>query len=223
MNGAFWPPPEYMPRLREICDRHGILLIADEVLTGFGRTGRWFAFEHFGAVPDMITMGKAISSGHAPLGAVAVNGRVARHFEENVLATGLTHTAHPISLAAGLATIEAMRVEKMVERAAELGPRLEARLRLMADRFPVIGDVRVLGLYGVLELVKDRATREPFVPWNGPADSQKPVKALAKAAMDRGVHLSTRWNYVFIAPPLVITDEELARGLDVVEDVIGRL
>ncbi len=221
MNGAFWPPPEYMPRLREICDRHGILLIADEILTGFGRTGRWFAFEHFGAVPDMITMGKAISSGHAPLGAVAVNERVAAHFGKNVLLTGMTHTAHPISLAAGEATIDAMRSGKMVERAAERGPLVEARLKRMMSAHPIVGDVRVLGLYGVLELVRDRATREPLVPWNGPAASQAPVKAIAKAALAAGVHLSTRWNYVFIAPPLCISDEDLARGLDVVEQALS--
>lgn len=213
-NGAFWGPAEYLPRLREICDRHGILLILDEVLTGFGRTGRWFAFEHFGAVPDMITMGKAITSGHAPLGAVAVNGRIARHFETNPLVTGLTHTAHPISLAAGLATLEVMRDEKLVERAARLDVVLARRLAALATRHRVVGDVRSLGLYGVIELVKDRATREPL---------EAPVKGLARAALDRGVRLSTRWNYLYVAPPLCIDEADLARGLDVVDELIGLL
>jgi taurine--2-oxoglutarate transaminase len=213
-NGAFWGPAEYLPRLREICDRHGILLILDEVLTGFGRTGRWFAFERFGVVPDMITMGKAITSGHAPLGAVAVNERVAGHFESNALVTGLTHTAHPISLAAGLATLDVIKDEKLVERAAALDAVLARRLAALASSLAVVGDVRSLGLYGVIELVKDRATKEPL---------EAPVKELARAALDRGVHLSTRWNYVYIAPPLCIEASDLAHGLDVVGELIGAL
>ena len=210
-NGAFWGPAEYLPRLREICDRHGILLILDEVLTGFGRTGRWFAFERFGVVPDMITMGKAITSGHAPLGAVAVNGRIAKHFEANPLVTGLTHNAHPISLAAGLATLEVMRDEKLVERAARLDVDLARGLAALASRHQVVGDVRSLGLYGVIELVKDRATKEPL---------EAPVKELARAALDRGIRLATRGNYVFVAPPLCIDEADLARGLDILDDLL---
>ena len=213
-NGAFWGPAEYLSRLREMCDRHGILLILDEVLTGFGRTGRWFAFERFGVVPDMITMGKAITSGHAPLGAVAVNGRIAKHFETSPLVTGLTHVAHPISLAAGLATLEVMKEEKLVERAAALDVVLARRLAAVASRHDVVGDVRSLGLYGVVELVKDRATKEPL---------EAGVKELARAALDRGVHLLTRSNYIFIAPPLCIDEADLSRGLDVVDDLIGAL
>ena len=213
-NGAFWGPAEYLPRLRELCDRHGILLILDKVLTGFGRTGRWFAFERFGVVPDMITMGKAITSGHAPLGAVAVNERIAKHFETNPLVTGLTHVAHPISLAAGLATLEVMKDEKLVERAARLDLVLACRLAALASRHRIVGDVRSLGLYGVVELVKDRATKEPL---------EEPVKQLARAALDRGVHLVTRWNYIYIAPPLCIDEADLARGLDVVDELIAGL
>jgi taurine--2-oxoglutarate transaminase len=220
-NGAFAPPPEYMPRLREICDRHGILLIADEVLTGFGRTGKWFAIDHWGVVPDLLTMGKAITSGHLPLGAVAVSERVARHFDESPLVTGLTHAAHPVSLAAGLATLEVMKDEGLVERAAVLGAVLSSRLQAIASRHGIVGDVRSLGLYGVLELVRDRATREPFVSWNGLPGSQAPMKRIRKAALDRGVHLATRWNYLFLAPPLCIREEDLLAGLDVVDDVLA--
>jgi taurine--2-oxoglutarate transaminase len=222
-NGAFWGPEEYLPRLRGICDRHGILLIFDEVLTGFGRTGRWFAFERFGAVPDMITMGKAITSAHAPLGAVAVNERIAAHFGSKPLVTGLTHAAHPISLAAGMATLDVMKDEGLVERADRLDIVLARRLAGLALRHDVVGDVRSLGLYGVVELVRDRATREPLVPWNGPEESQKPVKRLARAALDRGLHLSTRWNYLFIAPPLCIDEADLGRGLDIVGELLAGL
>ena len=213
-NGAFWGPAEYLSRLREICDRHGILLILDEVLTGFGRTGRWFGFERFGVVPDMITMGKAITSGHAPLGAVAVNRRIADHFATNPLVTGLTHVAHPVSLAAGMATLEVMKDERLVERAADLDVVLARRLAAMASRHAVVGDVRSLGLYGVIELVKDRETKAPL-EHAGPE--------LKRAALDHGVHLSTRGNYVFIAPPLCIVEADLAHGLDVVDDLIASL
>jgi taurine--2-oxoglutarate transaminase len=222
-NGAFWGPPEYLPRLREICDRHGILLIFDEVLTGFGRTGRWFSFEHWNVVPDMITMGKAITSGHAPLGAVAVNERVAGHFATRPLTTGLTHAAHPISLAAAMATLQVMKDEKLVERARELDLVLARELAAMAARHEVVGDVRSLGLYGVIELVRDRATREPYVPWNGPPESQKAMKKLAHAALARGIHLAARWNYLFIAPPLCVEPGDLTAGLAVVSELIGAL
>jgi len=210
-NGAFWGPPEYLPRLREICDRHGILLIADEVLTGFGRTGRWFAFERFGVVPDMITMGKAITSGHAPLGAVAVSARIAAHFEAHPLITGLTHTAHPISLAAGLATLAVLKDEKLVERADRLDIVLAEKLAAIASRHPIVGDVRSLGLYGVIELVRDRESREPL-----------DAKPFARAALERGLHLATRGNYIFIAPPLCIDESDLDHGLDVVDHLLDR-
>ena len=214
-NGAFWGPSEYLPRLREICDRHGILLVADEVLTGFGRTGRWFGFEHFGVAPDMITMGKAITSGHAPLGCVAVRDRVARHFDDHPLVTGLTHSAHPISLAAAVATIEVMKDEALVERAARLDATLAERLAAMATRHEVVGDVRSLGLYGVIELVKSRETREPL--------GGAPVKKLSRAALERGIHLATRWNYVFVAPPLCIEEGDLGWGLDGIDALLAEL
>ena len=220
-NGAFVPPPEYLPGVREICDRHGILLIADEILTGFGRTGQWFAIDHWDAVPDMITMGKAITSAHAPLGAVAVSEKVARHFDTRILATGLTHAAHPISLAAGHATLRVLQDERLVERAAALGSVLAVRLREIASRHAVVGDVRSLGLYGVIELVLDRESRAPFVPWNGPPESQRPMKAFARRALEAGVHVATRWNYLFVAPPLCIDEADLDAGLDVIEELLA--
>jgi taurine--2-oxoglutarate transaminase len=220
-NGAFVPPPEYLPGLRALCDRHGILLIADEVLTGFGRTGRWFAVDHWDVVPDLMTMGKGITSGHAPLGAVAVGERVARHFDERPLATGLTHSAHPVSLAAGLATLEVMRDEGLVERAAAMGGILAERFRDLRARRPRVGDARGLGLWGVLELVRGRDSREPLVPWNGPPASQEPMQRLVAAALERGVRVATRWNYLFVAPPLCIAEADLHAGLDVLDAVLG--
>jgi len=156
-------------------------------------------------------MGKAITSGHAPLGAVAVNPRVAGHFDARPLVTGLTHTAHPISMAAALATLEVIQDERLVERADRLDVVLARRLAAMASRHSIVGDVRSLGLYGVIELVKDRDTKEPL---------ETPVKAIARAALERGVHIQTRWNYIFIAPPLCIDEADLAHGLDVVDDLL---
>ena len=222
-NGGFWGPAEYLPRLREICDRHGILLIFDEVLTGFGRTGRMFAFERFGAVPDVITMGKAITSGHAPLGAVAVSERIAAHFETRPLVTGTTHSAHPVSLAAALATLEVMRDEDLVGRADRMDVVLATGLAEIAARHPIVGDVRSLGLYGVIELVEDAESRAPLVPWNGPPESQGPVKRLARGAYARGLHVATRWNYLFVAPPLCVAEADLRWGLDVLDGLIGEI
>ncbi len=221
-NGAFIPPREWMPRLRAICDRHDILLIADEVLTGFGRTGRWFSTEHCDVTPDMMALGKAITSGHAPLGAVAVNARVAQHFDQNPLVTGMTHTAHPIALAAALANVAVLQSEGLVTRAASLEGTLLTRLRAMQARHAIVGDARAIGLYGVLELVKDRASREPFVPQGGSAASAAPIKQIAARLQGRGVHVSTRWNFLFVAPPLCIEEHDLHAGLDLIDQELGQ-
>jgi taurine--2-oxoglutarate transaminase len=221
-NGAFVPPREWLPRLREVCDRHEILLIADEVLTGFGRTGRWFATEHTGVTPDMLTLGKAITSGHAPLGAVAVSERVARHFDQHPLVTGMTHTAHPIALAAALANVTVLQSEGLVARAAALESTLLTRLRAMQARHAIVGEARCVGLYGVLELVKNNASREPFVPQGGSAASAAPIKQIAARLQGRGVHVSTRWNFLFVAPPLCIEEHDLHAGLDAIDEELGR-
>lgn len=202
-NGGYFPPPDYYHRLREICDRHDILLILDEVLTGFGRTGRWFAVDHYGCVPDMMTLGKGITSGHAPLGAVALNERVARHFDTNVLMTGLTHTAHPISLAAALGNLEALREEGLVERSRKLGEKLADWLRQVKSHYTMVGDVRSSGLYGCVEFKEGIE-----------------VARFKKAAIERSVNLLVRGRCLFVAPPLVISENDLEYGLDLVGKVL---
>ena len=202
-NGGYFPPPDYYEKVRQICDRYGILLILDEVLTGFGRTGRWFAIDHYAAAPDMITLGKGITSGHAPLGAVAVNQRVAGHFGGNELKTGLTHTAHPISLAAALGNLQAFEEEGLVERSRVLGEILSERLQLMKSQHAVVGDARSRGLYGCLELADD-----------------VDLAAIKRAAMERSVYLLVRGRCLFVAPPLVISEQDLSRGLDLVEEIL---
>ena len=202
-QAGYIPPPDYYRRVRAICDEHDILLILDEVLTGFGRTGRWFAIEHFDALPDIMAMGKGITSGHAPLGAVAVNDRVARHFDGNELATGMTHTAHPVSLAAALGNLEAFRGEDLVARSRRLGEKLAGWMRVATQTHPSILDARGLGLYACLEL-----------------DGRVDARSVKRAAWDRGVHLLARGSYLYVCPPLVIADDDLDRGLSLLDEIL---
>ncbi len=203
-SAGYFPPPDYYRRVREICDRHGVLLILDEVLTGFGRTGRWFGCVHYEVAPDLMTMGKGITSGHAPLGAVAVSEPVARRFDDRELATGLTHAAHPVSLAALRGNLEAFEEEGLVERARVLGETLAERLALMKAQHPAVEDARSLGLYGCLEI----------------AEGAEPKK-LKAAAFERGVHLIARGRRLFLAPPLVIEQRDLDLGLDVLDESLA--
>ena len=219
-NGGFIPPPEYWPRIREICTKYGILLVADEVFTGFGRTGKWFAHNHWGITPDLITMGKGITSGYAPLGAVAIRDELAAKFDDRVLNCGLTHYAHPIACAAANATIDLYRAEGMVENAARMGEVLAEGLAALKAKHSVVGDARNLGLFGTLELVTDRETREPLVPYNGAIKPGTPAARLKAALSARGMHILLRWNFLFVAPPLCITEEELKLGLARIDEAL---
>ncbi|HET9114823.1 MAG TPA: aminotransferase class III-fold pyridoxal phosphate-dependent enzyme [Gaiellaceae bacterium] len=220
-NGIIVPPEGYLRSIREVCDRHGILLIADEVMSGFGRTGKWFAVEHWDVVPDIVTMAKGINSGYVPLGAMAVREPIARWVRDKYFAGGLTYSGHPLACAVGVASIEAFREEGIVEHAEELGPTFESALAELAERHPSIGDVRGLGCFWGLELVRDRATREPLVPFNASGDAAAPVARLAKAALERGLYLMTHWNVVMVCPPLTITGDELAEGTAILDDVLS--
>ncbi len=222
-NGRIVPPPDYYARLREICDRSGVLLICDEVMCGFGRTGKWFSVEHYGVAPDLMTLGKGITSGYVPLGAVAASDRVASFFESNVLLAGMTYSGHPLACAAGVATLAAYHEEGLIERARVLGDHLLSRLTALKDRHPAVGDVRGRGLFACIELVKDRKAREPFVPWTarGGRESHPAVAGTLRAMMDRGVYAYTRWNMIMIAPPFVIREEDLDEGLDAIDAALA--
>src|ERR1051325_8902575 len=213
-NGIIVPPDGYLQSIREVCDRHGILLIADEVMAGFGRTGTWFAVDNWGVVPDIVTMAKGINSGYVPLGAMAVREPIAEWVRGRYFAGGLTYSGHPLACAVGVASIEAFREEGIVEHAAEMGELIRAGLRGLAERPPSIGDVRGLGCFWGLELVRSRETREPIVPFNGSGEAAKPVAAVMKRALDRGLYLMTHWNVVMCCPPLTITREELDEALE---------
>ncbi|MBN2205216.1 MAG: aminotransferase class III-fold pyridoxal phosphate-dependent enzyme [Thermoleophilia bacterium] len=220
-NGVLVPPDGYLRSIREVCDRYGILLILDEVMAGFGRTGRWFACEHWAVVPDMMVVAKGITSGYVPLGAVVVSEPLRDWLRDHEFATGLTSTGNPIACAAGIATIEAMREEGLVERAAMLGEELGAGLAALAGHHPAVGEVRGLGLLWGIELVRDRATREPIVPFAARGEAAAPMTRLKEAAMARGLYLMTHDSLVLVAPPLVIGEEELAAGLAVLDEVLA--
>src|SRR6476620_1390934 len=220
-NGIIVPPDGYLQSIREVCDRHGILLICDEVMAGFGRTGKWFAVDNWNVVPDIITMAKGINSGYIPLGAMAIREPIAEWIRSRPFAGGLTYSGHPLACAVGVASIEAFREEGIVEHVAELGPVFASLLGELADRHPSIGDVRGLGCFWGLELVRSRETREPLVPFNATGEAAAPVARLAKAALERGLYLMTHWNVVMICPPLTITPDELAEGVAVLDDVLS--
>lgn len=220
-NGLFYGPGDYWRELRAICDRYGILLVADEVMTGFGRTGQWFAWQHWPeAAPDMMLLAKGLTAAHLPLGAVVLNQRCAGFFDEHPLPTGITYAGHPLCCAAGVAAMEVYERDGLVQRSAALGAWLLARLREIAARHPVVGDVRGLGLFAALELVSDRQTRQPLAPW-----PQTPVglKKLAAEAKRRGLVLGTRGNLVIISPPLNIQQADLDWSLGVLDELLGEV
>ncbi len=220
-NGIIVPPDGYLQSIREVCDRHGIVLICDEVMAGFGRTGKWFAAEHWDVVPDILTVAKGINSGYVPLGAMVVNEPISEWIRDKPLSGGLTYSGHPLACAAGVASIEAFREEGIVEHAAAMGDWFGPALAGLAERHPSIGEVRGLGCFWGLELVKDRATREPLVPFNGSGEAAAPVARMAKAALERGLYLMTHWNVAMICPPLTITEDEAAEGVAILDEVLS--
>lgn len=208
-------PTGYLERVREICDRHGILLVIDEVMVGFGRTGKWFAIQHTEVVPDMITMAKGLTGGYVPLGAVAVSERIMAKLGREKLWAGLTYSGHPLGCATAAAAIDCYREENLIENAAHLGERMRHRLETMRKTYSIIGDVRGLGLFGCLELVEDRDTRKPI---------SKEIQARLKPAlMARGLSTLVKEHIIFTGPPLIITENELREGLDIIEAVIQEI
>jgi taurine--2-oxoglutarate transaminase len=220
-NGIIVPPDGYLRAIREVCDRYGIVLILDEVMAGFGRTGRWFACENWDVVPDILTVAKGINSGYVPLGAMVISETIADWVRSKPFAGGLTYSGHPLACASAVASIEAFREEGIVENAAAQGDYLRDALAGLQDRHPSIGEVRGLGLFWGLELVRSRETREPLVPFNAGGEAAAPVTQLTKAALDRGLYLFVHWNVVVICPPLNITREELDEGLSVLDEVLA--
>jgi taurine--2-oxoglutarate transaminase len=220
-NGIIVPPDGYLQSIRETCDKYGILLICDEVMAGFGRTGKWFGVDHWDVVPDILTVAKGINSGYVPLGAMVVREPLAEWVRSRYFAGGLTYSGHPLACAAAVASIEAFREEGIVENAAEQGRYLADALPALMERHPSVGDVRGLGLFWGLELVRDRETREMLVPFNAAGEAAAPVARLGKAALERGLYLMTHWNVVMVCPPLTVTRDELEEGLAVLDEALA--
>src|SRR5438034_4756850 len=220
-NGVIPPPPGYLKSIREVCDRHGIVLIFDEVMAGFGRTGRWFACENWDVVPDILTVAKGINSGYVPLGAMVISEKLRDWIRDKPFAGGLTYSGHPLACASAVASIEAFREERIVENAAEMGAVLGDGLAALADKHESIGEVRGLGLFYGVELVKDRETREPLVPFNASGEAFAPIAKISKAALANGLYLMTHWNVIIVAPPLTITRDELDEGLEKLDEALA--
>jgi taurine--2-oxoglutarate transaminase len=220
-NGIIVPPDGYLQAIREVCDRHGILLIADEVMAGFGRTGKWFGVDNWNVVPDILTVAKGINSGYVPLGAMIVRKPIADWARDKYFAGGLTYSGHPLACASAIASIEAFKEEGIVENSAEMGGVFAEKLRGLQEKHPAIGDVRGLGCFWGLELVKNRETREPLVPFNATGEAFAPVARVAKAALERGLYLMTHWNVIIVAPPLTITRDEIDEGIGVLDEALS--
>jgi taurine---2-oxoglutarate transaminase len=220
-NGIIPPPEGYLQSIREVCDRHGILLALDEIMAGFGRTGRWFACENWDVVPDIVTAAKGINSGYVPLGAMIFRKPLADWVRDKYFPGGLTYAGHPLACASAVASIEAFREEGVVENAAEVGAYLGERLRGLAVDHPAIGDVRGLGCFWGVELVRDRNTREMLVPFNASGEAAAPVARLAKAALERGLYLMTHWNVIMVVPPLTITRDEVDEGIAILDETLA--
>ncbi|GAP14461.1 adenosylmethionine-8-amino-7-oxononanoate aminotransferase [Longilinea arvoryzae] len=216
-NGVIVPPAGYLPGVRRLCDKYGIVMICDEVMSGFGRTGEWFAVNHWDVRPDILTMAKGLTSGYAPLGAVAMKPEIADAFKDRVYEGGLTYNGHPISLAAAVATIEVMQQDHLVEKARATGQVMADMLAELVERHPSVGEVRSIGLFGIIELVRDRKTREPLAPYNG---SSPEMAAYKKYLLDHGVYQSVHWHTALLLPPLIITPEQLAEGFAVIDKAL---
>jgi len=221
-NGVLIPPKEYLPRLRQICDKYGVLLIADEVMSGWGRTGEWFAVDNWGVKPDILTTAKGITTAYVPLGLCATTKKIADYFDDHYFAHGHTYEAHPITLAPAIASIKEMKRLNTNQRAKEMGNYLGEKLHALTAKHPSIGEVRGIGLFWAVELVKNQTTKEPF---NTKTDkvSGKPllVDKVAGEMMKNGVFIQAWISHFVIAPPLIITKEEIDEGVKALDEALG--
>ncbi len=213
-NGIHVPPDGYLEGVRALCDKHGILLICDEVMSGFGRTGEWFAVDHWKVVPDILTMAKGLTSAYVALGAVGIRRKIADHFKDKVYYGGLTYNSHPLGCAAALATIAVYEEDKLLERARKMGVVMKQMHEDLKKKHPSVGDVRSIGLFGIVELVKDRKTMEPLAPFNGTSPE---MQALGKFFREEGLYTFVRWNGFFTNPPLTITEAEMAEAFAIID------
>ena len=220
-SGCLKYPIGYMKKVRELCDRHGILLIADEVMSGWGRTGKWFGVENHDIIPDMIATAKGITSGYLPLGALIVSDKIASQFDDKVLFLGLTYSAHPVCCAAGLEVLKIYEDDGLIENTIAMGKYVDGRMEELKKKHPSIGDWRNTGLLGCIELVKNKKTKEPMAPYNAKPDEMAVMNKVAARIKDLGMYTFVRWNYIFVAPPLCINKEQIDEGLVMISEAIS--
>lgn len=217
-NGILIPPPGYLAGVRALCDEFGIMMICDEVMAGFGRTGHWFAFQAFDVAPDLVTFAKGVNSGYVPLGGVVISEAIHATFENRSFPGGLTYSGHPLACAAGVATFDIFEEEQILERVRDLGERVvRPRLEAIAAKHASVGEVRGTGLFWAIELVKDPATREPLVPFNASGEAAAPFNAVVAACKSAGLWPFAAGNRLQVAPPLIISEEDLIAGLDIID------
>ncbi len=214
-NGVLVPPDGYMQGVRDLCTRYGILMICDEVMSGFGRTGEWFAIDHWNVVPDMVTMAKGLTSAYVPLGAVGLRRPLADHFKSNVFYGGLTYNSHPLACAAALATIRVYEEDKLIDNARRMGAVMCSLMADLQKRHPSIGAARSIGLFGLIELIRNRETRQPLAPFNGTSEE---MTALSRFFREHGLYTFVRWNTFFTNPPLCVTEPELREAFGIIDE-----
>jgi len=219
-NGVLVPPEGFIRGIRDLCTKYGILMVADEVMSGFGRTGEWFSVDHWRVVPDLMTMAKGLTSAYVPLGAVGMRRAIADHFKDKVFFGGLTYNSHPLGCATALATLQVYEDDQLIENARRMGLVMKDLLAGLQAKHQIVGAVRSIGLFGIVELVKDRQSMEPLAPFNG---TSEPMKKLGKFFRDEGLYTFVRMNTFFTNPPLTITDEELRHGFDIIDRGLASL
>ena len=224
-NGVLIPPDGYLEGVRKLCDKYGIMMIADEVMSGFGRTGEWFAVDHWKVVPDLISMAKGLTSSYLPLGAVGMRHHIAQHFQDKVFYGGLTYNSHPMGCAAALATIRVYEEDGLLDNAKKMGAVLKQLAAELQAKHPSVGAVRSIGLFGIVELIRNRKTRQPMAPFNGTSDE---MAALGRFFREQGLYTFVRWHTFFTNPPLCINEQQLReafaiidRGLEITDKAVG--
>jgi taurine--2-oxoglutarate transaminase len=220
-SGCFKYPEGYLKNVRQICDKHGVLLIIDEVMSGFGRTGKWFGFQNHGIVPDMVAMAKGLTAGYLPFGCLMVTDRIASKYDDAILPLGLTYSAHPVCCAAALETLKVYEDEKLIENTVTMGKYMDEQVELLKQKHPSIGDWRNTGLLGCIELVKNRETKEPMAPFNAKPGEMMVMNKVAAKIKELGMYTFVRWGFIFIAPPLCVTREQIDEGLSIISQAIS--
>ncbi|MFZ9292064.1 MAG: aspartate aminotransferase family protein [Ilumatobacteraceae bacterium] len=220
-NGILVPPDGYLQGVRDLCTKHGIVMMCDEVMAGFGRCGEWFAVDHWKVAPDLICFAKGVNSGYLPLGGVIISRRIADTFKERVFPGGLTYSGHPLACASAVASINIFKEEGIIEHARRLGTEvIGPALEKLKEKHPSVGDVRGLGVFWAIELVRDRGTKQPYVPYNASGADAKPMAELAAACKERGLWPFTHFNRIHVVPPCTTPADEVHQGLEILDEVL---